>query len=132
MLSDNGCPDVVANLRKSPKRLAQLSRIVGQEGVDTHTSGNFYMAMVLAILIFGAETWVIYPSIGKTLGGFHQSCSSRRWDNLPSGNQQNPLLGLILWYMYWGQKHSSQQIETYQYMQNKVVHVLMGFNLFSV
>ena len=32
------------------------------------------------------------------------SRSSPRWDNLPSGHQRNPLLGLILWYMYWGQK----------------------------
>ena len=32
------------------------------------------------------------------------SCSSPRWDNLPSGHQRNPLLGLKLGYMYWGQK----------------------------
>ena len=37
-----------------------------------------------------------------------RSCSSPRWDNLPSGHQRNPLFGLILWYMYWGQKHSSE------------------------
>ena len=35
------------------------------------------------------------------------SCSSSRWDNLPSGHQRYPLLGLNLGYMYWGQKHSS-------------------------
>ena len=34
-------------------------------------------------------------------------CSSPRCDNLPSGHQQYPLLGLNLGYMYWGQKHSS-------------------------
>ena len=55
------------------------------------------------------------------------SCSSPRWDNLPSGHQKNPLLGLILRYMYWGQKYFSEIIETYQYMHKKEVHVLMGF-----
>ena len=55
------------------------------------------------------------------------SCSIPRWDNLPSGHQRYPLLGLNLGYMYWGQKHSSEKIETYQYMQKKVVHVLMVF-----
>ena len=36
------------------------------------------------------------------------SCSSPRWENLPSGHQRYPLLGLNLGYMYWGQKHSSE------------------------
>ena len=55
------------------------------------------------------------------------SCSSPIWDNLPSGHQRNPLLGLKLRYMYWGQKDFSEKIETYQYMQKKEVHVLMVF-----
>ena len=59
------------------------------------------------------------------------SCSSPICDSLPSGHQRYPLLGLILGYMYWGQKHSSEYIETYQYMQNKVVHVLMFFFRFK-
>ena len=54
-------------------------------------------------------------------------CSSPRWDNLPSGHQRNPLLGIILWYMYWGQKDFSEKIEKYQYMQKKEVLALMGF-----
>ena len=56
-----------------------------------------------------------------------QSCSSPRWENLPSGHQQNPLLGLKVRYMYWGQKDFYEKIERYQYMQKKEVHVLMGF-----
>ena len=37
-----------------------------------------------------------------------KSCSSPRWDNLPSGHQRYPLKGLNLGYMYWGQKHFSE------------------------
>ena len=55
------------------------------------------------------------------------SCSSPRWDNLPSEHQRNPLLGLKLRYMYWGQNEFSEKIETYQYMQKKEVNVLMVF-----
>ena len=36
------------------------------------------------------------------------SCSSPRWDNLPSEHQRYPLFGLNLGYMYWGQKHFSE------------------------
>ena len=39
-------------------------------------------------------------------------------------------LGSLVRYMYWGQKYFSEKIETYQYMQKKVVNVLMVF--FSV
>ena len=67
------------------------------------------------------------PDIRSGERGFSsESCSSPRWDNLPSGHQRNPLLGLILQYMHWGQKYFSEKIETYQYMQKKEVHVLMG------
>ena len=34
-------------------------------------------------------------------------------------------------YMYWGHKEFSEKIETYQYMQKKEVHVLVGFYFFS-
>ena len=70
------------------------------------------------------EVSCLYQHLCYTREG---SCSSPRWDNLPSGHQQNPLLGLILWYMYWGQKYFYERIETYQYMQKKEVNVLMGF-----
>ena len=36
------------------------------------------------------------------------SCSSPRWENLPSGHQRYPLFGINLGYMYWGQKHVSE------------------------
>ena len=63
----------------------------------------------------------------KMVQGLSQICSSLRWDNLPSGHQRKPLLGIILRYMYWGQKDFSEKIETYQYMQKKEVLALMGF-----
>ena len=36
------------------------------------------------------------------------SCSSPRWGNLTSGHHRDPLKGLNLGYMYWGQKRSSE------------------------
>ena len=48
-----------------------MSRIIGWEGANPRTSGNFYKAVVQETLLFGAESWVMSPQIGKTLGGFH-------------------------------------------------------------
>ena len=64
-------PVVVANLRKPWKRWERLSRILVQEGDDPQTSMNPYKQMVETTLLFGAETWIIFPRIGSILGGFH-------------------------------------------------------------
>ena len=58
-------------LRKARKQWLRLSRILGWEGADPWTYGNFYKTVVWATLIFGAETWAMSPKIGKTLGRFH-------------------------------------------------------------
>ena len=38
--------------------------------------------------------------------------------------------GSLVRYMYWSQKFFSEKIETYQYLQKKEVHVLMGLFYF--
>ena len=38
--------------------------------------------------------------------------------------------GSLVRYMYWSQKYIYEKIETYQYLQKKEVHVLMGFFIF--
>ena len=68
---DDDWSAVVRNLRKARKRWESMSRIIGLEGADPHTSGNFYKALVEATLIFGAESWVMPPWIRRTLGCFH-------------------------------------------------------------
>ena len=50
---------VVGNLGKAWKSWGQLSRILIREGVDPKVSGNFYKAVSQAVLLFGAETWVL-------------------------------------------------------------------------
>ena len=45
--------------------------ILGREGVDPRNSGNFYNMVVQVTLLFGADTWVMPPRIGKNLGSFH-------------------------------------------------------------
>ena len=33
--------------------------------------GKFYVVVVQAVLLFGAETWVVTPRLEKALEGFH-------------------------------------------------------------
>ena len=62
---------MVGNLRKAWKQWIWMLRILGKEGADPQTYGNFYKAVAQANLLFGVESWVISPMIGSTLGGFH-------------------------------------------------------------
>ena len=44
---------------------------MGREGADLWTFSNFYKVVFKANLLFGSETWMVTPRIGRTLGGFH-------------------------------------------------------------
>ena len=69
-VSDDNWPALVGNVRNASKQWAQMSRIIGQELMDPQTSGNFYKGVVQATILFGAESWVMSPRIGRALGGF--------------------------------------------------------------
>ena len=51
--SKDDWPVVITNICKSRKTWSHLDRIFGWEGADTWTSGNFYIAVVQTILLFG-------------------------------------------------------------------------------
>ena len=70
-------PSVVGNLRKARSTWDRFSRILGWEGADPHTSVTFYMALVQEKLLFGLDTWVVTPRIGRTLGRSHHRLARR-------------------------------------------------------
>ena len=55
----------------------RLSIILRWEGADVLMLVRFYLAIVQAFLLFGAEIWVLTPRIRKVLGGFHHQVSLR-------------------------------------------------------
>ena len=68
---------VTTNLQKERKSWAIMSRILGREGADTCTLGRFYPTIVQAVMLFGAENWVMTPRIERLLGGFHHRVARR-------------------------------------------------------
>ena len=68
---DDYWPVVVRNLRRARKRWARLMWLLERYGVDAQTSDLLYVAIVQAVMLYGLDTWVVYPRIGRTLGGFH-------------------------------------------------------------
>ena len=46
-------------------------------------SGFFFKSVVQAVLLFGSETWVATPRMGRVLGGFQDQVARRLMGRLP-------------------------------------------------
>ena len=68
---------VVDNLDKARKSWGRLSRILSREGADQKVSRHFYKAVAQAVLLFGAETWVITPRMDRALDSFQHRVARR-------------------------------------------------------
>ena len=68
---------MIRNLRKARKSWDRLSRILGREGSSPRVSGMLFKEVVQAVIIFGAEAWVMTPHIGRYLGGLQHRVAQR-------------------------------------------------------
>ena len=48
-----------------------MTRVLIREGEYSHTLGYIYLVVVQSVMIYGSETWVMTPHIGRILGGLH-------------------------------------------------------------
>ena len=74
---DDGWPEVAGNLVKAQKSWGRLGQVLIREGSDKRVSGNFFKAVVQAVLLFGAETWVLTPRIERALESFLHGAACR-------------------------------------------------------
>ena len=54
-----------------------MTRILSTEEAEPRVYSFFLKAVVHAVLIFGAETWVFTPCMGRVLGGFQDQVATR-------------------------------------------------------
>ena len=67
--TDDNWPPVVANLSMHIKTWVRMSRIIGREGANARTSGNFFKALVQSVLLFLLEIWLVTPPRRQYAGG---------------------------------------------------------------
>ena len=67
---DDDWPAVEGNLQKVRKSCGRMSRILSREGEDPKVLGRFVNVVVQAVWLFGAETWVLTPSMERALSSF--------------------------------------------------------------
>ena len=46
-----------------------MTRVLIREGAEPRVSGFFLKAVIQLVLLFGLETWVVTPRMGRVLGG---------------------------------------------------------------
>ena len=74
---DNDWTTVAGNRSKARKSWGRLSRILCWEGADARVSGNFFKAVVQAVLLFRAETWVLTLGMERDLDSFQHGDARR-------------------------------------------------------
>ena len=91
---DSDAPALYQNIRKARQKWARFSKLCRAENLSPATAGRFYMAVVMAVLLYGAETWVWSDRMVKTVRGFHhrvvRRLASRLPHRLPSGAWEYP------------------------------------------
>ena len=76
-MADDYCPEVVGTLRKAQKSCERMASILGWEGTFPRVLGVLFKAVVQAVLLFGSETWVLTPRMGRALRSFHHRVTRR-------------------------------------------------------
>ena len=69
--SDNDWPGVRQNFGKARRVWSRLGKLLRREGVEPLVSEIFYWEVVQAVLLFGAETWVLSELMSRKLDGLH-------------------------------------------------------------
>ena len=64
---------VLHNIRKASKVWGRLGKHLRREGAEPTVSAQFYGKVVQAVLLFGAETWVLTETMIQRLEGAHVS-----------------------------------------------------------
>ena len=68
-----------------------MSRILIREGADSKVSGHFFKAVVQAVLLFGAEAWVLTCRMERALNRFQKRVTRRLT------GRQSKMRGNIIW-----------------------------------
>jgi len=74
-MNDSDTMAISQNILKARTRWGQLSRLLTRKGASRRTMGLFYKATVQAVLLYGAETWVLTQPLRRLLCSFHHRCA---------------------------------------------------------
>ena len=82
-VTDDDWTAMVRKLAQAKTVWSRMLRILIREGATPQVYGLFFNAVIQLLLIFGVESWVVTPLMGKDLGGFQTQVEIRLTGKLP-------------------------------------------------
>ena len=70
--NDDDSKCIQENLRKARKRWASVGKILKTEGANSKVMAKFYLTIVQAVLLYGADSWTIKKRDYDALRSFHR------------------------------------------------------------
>ena len=83
LAADNDWPVEIQNLTKAQAFWRRMKSILSRKGARPRMSVFFFKDVVQLVLLFGVETWVVTPCMGRVLGGFQDHVERRLMEQLP-------------------------------------------------
>jgi hypothetical protein len=64
------------NIQKARKKWGRFGKLLCGEGAkEPETMAKFYLAIVQAVLLYGADTWIVSKRAHNRLRSFHHHCA---------------------------------------------------------
>jgi hypothetical protein len=73
--NDNDWPARNRNLKRARITWGRIGIILSKERADIKSMTSIYKAILQAVLLYGAESWVITTGMQQKLESFHHRCS---------------------------------------------------------
>ena len=73
----NDVPAARPQLARARAVWGRLSKIIAKESAPAPVAGMFYQTIVVVVLLYECESWVLPPSQLRALEGFHAECARR-------------------------------------------------------
>jgi hypothetical protein len=71
---DKDEPAVMRNLARARAKWASMRRFLVKDAAETKTMAKIYRTVVLYVLLYGSESWVMTGDLMRQLRSFHWSC----------------------------------------------------------
>ena len=75
--NDNDTTAVRRNIKKARWTWGQFWKVIKKEEVPPRAAGMFYQAVVVSVLLYGSESWVVSPAVMRELERFHVEAARR-------------------------------------------------------
>jgi hypothetical protein len=71
---DKDEPAVMRNLARARAKWASMARFLVRDAADPKTMATFYRTVVLYVILYGSESWVLTSDLMRQLRSFHRRC----------------------------------------------------------